>query len=305
MKVAVAQVAPVLLDRDATIAKVVASVGEAAGQGASLVCFGESFVPAYPVWLSRTDAARFDAADQKELHALYLREAVVVDEHLGPVCEAAKDGGIAVVLGVTERAGHSIYCARVFISSEGEVLSVHRKLVPTHEERLAWAPGDGHGLVTHAVGEFTVGALNCWENWMPLARQALYEQGEDLHVMLWPGCLRLTHDITPFVAKESRSFVVSSCSIIRASDIPDSVPYRDRMVGEEELFYDGGSAIAAPDGSWVVEPVVGREELIVADLDYNQVLEERQNFDPAGHYSRPDVLKVVVERGRRRGVEFK
>ena len=304
MKVAVAQIAPVLLDRDATLAKVVASVGDAAAQGASLVCFGESLVPAYPLWLSRTGAARFEAADQKVLHALYLREAVVVDEHLGPVCKAARDGSIAVVLGVAERAGHSIHCSRVFISSEGEVLSVHRKLVPTHEERLAWAHGDGHGLVTHAVGQFTVGALNCWENWMPLARQALYEQGEDLHVMLWPGCLRLTHDITPFVAKESRSFVVSSCGIIRASDIPSTVPYRDRMVGEEDVFYDGGSAIAAPDGSWVVEPVVGREELIVADVDYDMVLQERQNFDPAGHYSRPDVLKVVVERGRRRGLEF-
>ena len=305
MRVAVAQVAPVLLDRDATIAKVVASVGEAAAQGAWLVCFGETLVPAYPVWLSRTDGARFDAADQKELHALYLREAVVVDEHLAPILQATKENDISVIVGIAERAGHSIYCARVFISAAGEVLSVHRKLVPTHEERLAWACGDGHGLVTHPVGEFTVGALNCWENWMPLARQALYEQGEDLHVMLWPGCERLTHDITPFVAKESRSFVVSACGIIRPSDIPESVPYRDEMVGDEDVFYDGGSAIAAPDGSWVVEPVVGREELIVADLDHDRVLEERQNFDPAGHSARPDVLRLVVERGRRRGLDIR
>ena len=303
MRIAVAQISPVVLDRDATLEKVASSIAEASAEGASLVCFGETLVPAYPFWLSRTDASRFDAKDQKEIHALYLREAIVVDEHLSDVCTAAKSGETAVVLGVAERSGHSIYCSRVFISSLGEILSVHRKLVPTHEERLAWAGGDGHGLVTHPVGEFTVGALNCWENWMPLARTALYAQGEDLHVMLWPGCERLTHDITPFVAKEGRSYVVSACSIIRPSDVPESVPYRDAMIGDESVFYDGGSAIAAPDGTWVVEPVVGREELIVADLDYDRVLEERQNFDPTGHYSRPEILRLSVDRNRYTSIE--
>ena len=303
MKVAIAQISPVILDREATTAKVVDSIRHAAAQDAKLVCFGESFIPAYPLWLSRTDGARFESADQKELHALYLRQAVVIDEHFAPIQQAAKENGISVIVGVAERSGHTIYCSRIFVSSAGEVLSVHRKLVPTHEERLAWGHGDGKGLVTHPVEEFTVGALNCWENWMPLARTALYAQGETLHVMLWPGCLRLTCDITKFVAKESRSFVISASAIIRPSDLPSDIPYRDEMIGDEEVFYDGGSAIAGPDGEWIVEPVVGREDMIFADLDYDDVLKERQSFDPAGHYSRPQVLKLTVDRNRYSNLE--
>jgi nitrilase len=191
----------------------------------------------------------------------------------------------------------------VVIDERGGIASVHRKLMPTYEERLAWGIGDGAGLVTHRVGEFTVGALNCWENWMPLARVALYAAGEDLHVALWPGCERLTRDITRFIALESRSFVISVSSLIRERDIPADVPLRDRMAQPGETIYDGGSCIAGPDGEWIVEPLVGREKLIVAELDHAHVLEERQNFDPAGHYSRPDVLRMVVNRQRQKTIE--
>lgn len=309
MRVGIAQIAPVVFDREATTAKAVVSVRAAAGRGASLIAFGEALIPAYPFWISRTDGARFEAEDQKELYALYADRAIVIDAgHLDQLRDAAREGGIAVVVGVAERdprRGHSVFCSRVFIGADGEILSVHRKLMPTHEERLAWASGDAHGLVTHRVGAFTVGALNCWENWMPLARAALYGQGEDLHVMLWPGCLRLTRDITRFVARELRGYVVSASAIIRAGDVPADVPHRDRMVSDpSEVFYDGGSCIAGPDGEWIVEPVVGREELIIADLDPECVRRERQSFDPAGHYARPEILRLVVDRSRRSPTEF-
>lgn len=307
MHVAIAQFAAPFLDRSGALAQIVDRITAAAEAGAELVCFGEAVVPGYPVWLCRTDGAAFDDPLQKRLFARYSREAVCVEDgDLDPVCRAAAANGVAVVLGFVERPtdrGHSLYCSRAIIGARGEdagrVLSVHRKLVPTYEERLVWGSGDGAGLVTHRVGEFRVGALNCWENWMPLARTALYQAGEDLHVMLWPGCLRLTSDITRFAAREGRSYVISASAIIRPSDIPaetpELLPLRE---SDERFFYDGGSCIASPDGTWLVEPVVGREELIVADLDLNRVREERQNFDPAGHYARPEVLGLRVERGR-------
>lgn len=302
MKIAIAQIAPHFLDRDATLGKVVDAVTEAGRAGASLVAFGEGLVPAYPAWLGRTGGARFEDATQKRMHALYLDQAVEVARgDLGPVQEAAAAAGCAVVLGIIERdaaRGRALFCSRVFIDGQGELLSNHRKLMPTHEERLAWAPGDGAGLVTHPVGPFTVGALNCWENWMPLARAALYAAGEDLHVMLWPGGERLTRDITRFVARESRSFVVSAGAILRAEDLPDDLPVGDDFARPGELLYDGGSCVAGPDGEWIVEPVVGREELLLCDLDHGRVLGERQNFDPAGHYSRPEILQLTVDRRR-------
>jgi nitrilase len=308
MKVAIAQIAPVLFDRAATLDRVLAAISEAANNNATLVTFGECLVPAYPLWLCRTDAARFEADDQKELHALYLEQAVCIENgHLDGVRAAASKHGITVILGIAERPvdrGQSIYCSRVIIEPKGHIHSVHRKLMPTYEERLSWAAGDGAGLRTCAVGEFTVGALNCWENWMPLARAALYGQGETLHVMLWPGDVKLTADLTRFVAREGRMFVMSSSAIIRPSDVPDSVPYRDRICGNAEVFFNGGSCIAGPDGTWIVEPVVGEEQLLYADLDLADILKSRQSFDPAGHYARPDVLKLTVNRTRQSTVQY-
>ncbi|MBK6485469.1 MAG: carbon-nitrogen hydrolase family protein [Gemmatimonadetes bacterium] len=310
LTVAAVQMAPIWLDRTRTLAKVVAQLEAAASAGAQLVTFGEALVPGYPFWLERTDGARFESPLQKALHAHYLDQAVQVERgDLAPVTEAARALGVAVVLGCIERpsdrGGHSVYASLVQVDATGGVVSVHRKLMPTYEERLSWSPGDGHGLRTHRVGAFTVGGLNCWENWMPLARTALYAQGEDLHVAIWPGGMHNTPDITRFMAREGRSYVISVCGVMRRSDISDDLPHatllRERA---DDVMANGGSCIAAPDGSWLVAPVADEERVIVATLDHARVREERQNFDAVGHYARPDVLQLSVNRERQATARF-
>ena len=308
--VALAQIAPIWLDRRATTAKMLDYVHQAAQRSARLVCFGETLLPGYPFWLDLTEASRFNDGAQKDLHAHYVQQGVdIAAGDLDGFCAAAKAHQIAIMLGCLERpkdrSGYSVYCSCVYVGADGAIGSVHRKLVPTYEERLTWAPGDGHGLRTHALDGFTVGGLNCWENWMPLSRAALYAQGEDLHVGIWPGNLRNTQDLTRFIAKEGRSFSIAVSGLMRKNDIPANTPHRDAILARcPDILANGGSCIAAPDGSWVIEPVIDKECLLIATLDRHQVRRERQNFDVTGHYSRPDVTRLVVNRERQQLVSF-
>jgi nitrilase len=309
LTLALAQIAPVWLDRQATLAKVAEWIGRASADGARLVAFGEAIAPGYPFWLEHTDAARFESPLQKQLFAHYAAQAVDLSrDDLEPVRSAARQGQIWVALGCIERSrdrGHSLYCSLVLIDDAGEVRNVHRKLMPTHEERLAWAPGDGHGLRCFPLDGFTLGGLNCWENWMPLARSALYAQGEDLHLAVWPGSVRNTGEITRHIAREGRSFVGSVSGLLRRADIPAHLPHADLLrEALPEVCADGGSCVAGPDGQWLIPPCIGEERLLLCELHPARVREERQNFDPFGHYSRPDVLELTVNRARPRGARF-
>jgi nitrilase len=310
-KVALAQIAPVWFDRVATLDKVADFVEQAARQNCQLVAFGEALVPGYPFWIERTDGARFNNQQQKTIQAEYARQAVQIERgDLDGLCETSAANQIAIYIGIIERpldrSGHSLYCSMVYINQQGQVGSVHRKLMPTYEERLSWSIGDGHGLVTHRLHDFTVGGLNCWENWMPLARTALYAQGEDLHVAIWPGNDHNTRDITPFIAKESRSYVMSVCGIMRPADIAQPLTELAELAQSDEAYFaNGGSCLAKPDGSWAIEPQIGNEGLFVTEIDHQLVREERHNFDATGHYSRPDVLQLNVNRSRQANVIFK
>jgi len=310
LKIALPQIAPVWLDRDGGLARVIETINEAAKEDAQLIVFGEALVPGYPFWVDLTGGAQFNSDKQKELFALYSDQAVIIEAgHLDGVCAALKSAEMACYLGIIERAadrsGHSLYCSFVYIDAAGTIQSSHRKLQPTYEERLVWSPGDGNGLVTHKLGPFTVGGLNCWENWMPLSRAALYAQGEDLHVMCWPGSIRNTEDITPVMAKEGRSYCVSVSTLMRREDVGDHVPYAAEIrAAMPDVAADGGSCIAAPDGSWVLPPVIHDIGIRYAVLDPAMVRRERQNFDPAGHYSRPDVTRLTVNRRRQSLADF-
>jgi len=304
MTVALAQISPIWLDREKTVEKVALWIDKAAERGAKLVAFGETLVPGYPHWLSHTGGAQFDSKVQKELHARYLEQAVDLDAgHLDTLCERAQEHGIHVMLGCFERprdrGGHTGYASLVSIDADGGIQNVHRKVMPTYEERLSWGIGDGHGLNVFPVGPFKVGGLNCWENWIPLLRSALHAQGENLHVAVWPGSPGLTRDITRFMALEGRSFILSACCTLTRDQIPADIPHRDLIVASvPETLAGGGSCIASPTGEWVIPPVDGSEQLLVAELPLSTVYEERQNFDLSGHYSRPDVVRVLVNRER-------
>ncbi len=318
LTIGLAQIAPVWLDRERTLRKVSSYVEQAADRQCHLVVFGEALVPGYPFWLELTDGARFNSPLQKRIFAEYAAQAVQPEAgHLDGIRETAARRRIAIYLGCVERAadrgGHSLYCSLVFIDSGGEIRSVHRKLMPTYEERLVWSTGDGHGLRTHPLRAFHAGGLSCWENWMPLARAAFYAQGEDLHIAVWPGNIHNTRDITRFIALESRSYVVSVSGLLRREDIGVGTgldtdvhsTWCEKMVAASpELLAGGGSCVAGPDGEWLVSPTEPVEKLFVTTIDHRRVLEERQNFDPSGHYARADVTRLEVNRKRQSVVEL-
>ena len=304
MKIAMAQIAPVWLDKQATLDKIYTAVEEAAQQAAQLIVFGEALLPGYPFWLAHLEGAAWDTALNKSLHAHYLDQSVCIEQgDLEPLCQLAKKHKIGVYLGIVERplqrGGHSLYCSLVYLNPAGEIGSVHRKLQPTYDERLTWSPGDGHGLQTHSLHGFQLGGLNCWENWMPLARASLYAQGENVHIAVWPGSLHNTQDITRFIARESRSYVISVSALMQKSDFPAHTPYFKNIQKQvPDVLANGGSCVAGPDGEWVCEPIVNKAGVFFANLELKRIYEERQNFDPSGHYSRPDVTQLYLDKTR-------
>jgi nitrilase len=310
LRVALAQIAPVWLNKSETLQKITKQITEAAKNKAELIVFGEGLLPGYPFWLALTGGAEWDKQVNKELHAHYLRNSVTIENgDLDEVCSMAKEHGIATYLGIIERpmdrGGHSIYASLVYISEKGIIQSVHRKLQPTYDERLTWAQGDGNGLQVHKLKDFTLGGLNCWENWMPLTRAALYGQGENLHIAVWPGSDHNTKDITRFIAREGRSYVISVSALMKLEDFPQNTPHLDKIFEKApKILANGGSCIAGPDGEWIVEPVLNKEGNIYHSLNFNRIYEERHNFDPTGHYSRPDVTKLIVNRDRQSTLEF-
>jgi nitrilase len=285
--VACVQAEPVLFDRAATIERIGELAAEAAGNGARLILFPEAFIPAYPSnrWVQFLSAG----SEGKPVYAKLARESLEVPgpdtDRLG---EIAREHGLWLAVGANELAGGTIYNALLVFGPDGELALHHRKLMPTNHERLVWGLGNGDGLEAVETDLGRVGGLICWENLMPLARFALYETGVEIYLAPTADDTEQWHDSIRHIARESRAFVLSCCVFQRASSYPDDVPLADG----DELMGRGGSAILGPDGSYLAGPAWDEEAILYAELDPQRLYEERQRFDPAGHYHRPDVFQL-------------
>jgi nitrilase len=296
-RVACCQVEPVVLDRERTLDKLAETVTAAAGEGAELVVFPETFIPAYPSSRWAKALAGWAEPGAKEAFALLARESVAVP---GPACDRlagiAREHGVWLVTGVNEvdpqRPG-TIYNALLYHAPDGTLVLHHRKLVPTNHERLVWGQGDGRGLRAVETSLGRIGGLICWENYMPLARFALYESGVELYIASTADDSDSWQATLVHIAREARAFVIAPSHFQRAAAYPDDFPLRASLDGVE-LLGRGGSAILGPDGSYLAGPLYGEEGILYADLDRARLLEERQRFDPAGHYHRPEILKLEV-----------
>jgi len=295
--VACAQLEPVILDRDATIEKLAAGAAEIAARGARLAVFPEAFIPAYPSSTWARALAGWAEEGAKEAFALLAREAVEIpgpaERRLG---EIAREHELWLVTGVTERdpaRPGTLYNSLLYHSPEGELALKHRKLVPTNHERLVWGPGDGGGLRALDTPIGRLGGLICWENYMPLARFALYESGVELYIASTADDGEAWQSTLVHIARESRAFVISPSHFQRASAYPDDFPLRKLLEGHD-VIGRGGSAVLAPDGSYLAGPLYDEEGVLYAELDPARLDAERQRFDAAGHYHRPDVLRLDV-----------
>jgi nitrilase len=290
VKVACVQAESVVFERTATIDKLEGIATEAAGNGARLVLFPEAFIPVYPSSRWARHLAGWDG-DARPLYARLARESLSIP---GPdsdrLADIARTRSLWLAVGANELERGTIYNSLLIYSPDGELALHHRKLVPTNHERLVWGLGDERGLEAIQSDIGKVGGLICWENLMPLARFALYQSGVEVYLAPTADDSEAWHDSIRHIAREARSFVLSSCVFARASSYPDDVPLADG----DELVGRGGSAILGPDGTYLAGPLWDEEGVLYAELDPQRLYEARQRFDPAGHYNRPDVFSLQI-----------
>ena len=300
VKVAVIQKPPVLLNRSGTIDAVLASIEEAVGEGASLLVFPEAYIPGYPTWIWRLRPGG-DGGLTGEIHARLRENAVDLDGgDLQPVQKAAAKHGITIVIGINERdsrfSGTTLFNTVVVVGPDGTLLNRHRKLMPTNPERMVWGMGDASGLRVVNTPAGRLGALICWENYMPLARYALYAQDIEIYVAptwdageSWLATMR-------HIAKEAGCWVIGTATAMQGSDLPSSFPERDKLYKEDEWINDGDAVVIKPMGAIAAGPLNRQKGILYAEIDVEAARRARRSLDVCGHYSRPDIFSFTVDR---------
>ena len=308
-KLAIVQIPPAFLNKEKTIAKVVDSIKEAASEGATLVVFTETFVPGYPSWIWRLRPGG-DFGLSEQLHEQLLLNAVDMEsDDLVPLYEAARQHNVTVVCGIEERDSNfsqaTLYNSVVVIGADGSLLNKHRKLMPTNPERMVWGFGDASGLKAVTTPAGRISTLLCWENYMPLARYALYAQGVEIYIAptydsgdAWIGTLQ-------HIAREGRCWVVGCGNLLRASDLPDDFPAKDSLYPDaDEWINPGDSIVIGPDGEIAAGPLRKETGILYCDIDLGKAAIAKRALDVTGHYSRPDIFKLHVNTRPQSPVEF-
>ena len=306
MKIAIIQAAPVYYDLRASLAKALHWIEQAANEGAQLIVLGESWLSGYPAWLDHYPGATLWGAEGTKMafQLMFESSLIIGSEEEMALRETARKHGVHLVLGINERIKQgpgrgTLFNSLLSYGPDGSLHNHHRKLMPTFTERLVYGQGDGAGLKTVDLGEARLGGLICWEHWMPLARQTLHLEGEDIHIAVWPT-VNETHQMASLhYAFEGKCFVLAAGSLLQAKDIPSVFGAPASLRQDPELFLlRGGSGVAGPDGKWLKTPVMDEETIVFAELDLSLLPGERMYLDVAGHYHRPDIFQLKVNRSR-------
>ncbi len=303
--VAAVQATPVFMNLESSLAKALNLVAEAALKKAQLIVFPECWLPGYPAWLEFCrDVAVWNHPPVKRLYARLVENSVIVP---GPTTEAlssvAAEHRLTLVMGICERVEEgsgrgTLYSSMLTFSPTGELINHHRKLLPTYSERLIVGQGDGRGLRSVRTSIGRIGGLISWEHWTPLARQAMHQAGEDLHVALWPSLGEMEQIACRNYAFEGRSFVIAAGTIMRARDLPPELePIAEIANDPDKLILDGGSAVIGPDGKYIAGPAFDYEAIVMARINLNRIREESMMMDVTGHYNRPDLFELRLKTG--------
>jgi nitrilase len=308
VKAAVVQAAPVLFDRAATVNKACQLIREVAAQGAQLILFPEAFVPAYPRGLSFGMVVGGRTAEGRQLWQRYWENAVEVPSATtAQLGEVVREVGVYLAMGIIERdrlGGGTLYCTLLYYAPDGRVIGKHRKLKPTAAERLIWGEGDGSTLTVLQTELGRIGGLICWENYMPLARMAMYGKGVEIYLAptadardTWQATLR-------HIACEGRCFVLGCNQFVRRDMYPAELEGIGELQGQPDIMCRGGSAIISPLGEVMAGPLYGEEGILVAELDRTEIVRAKVDLDVVGHYARPDVFQLIVNERQQEAVRF-
>jgi len=298
IKISTAQISPVFLNKQETLKKACKTIHEAGKKGAKLIVFPEAFISGYPDWSWLIPNSK--GAELNKLYIKLVENAVSIpDDSTSQLCKAAKAANINVVMGMNEKnsetSSASLYNSLLFINDKGEIIGKHRKLIPTGAERLIWAQGKGNTLKSYSTSVGRIGGLICWENLMPLARNAMYQNGTQ--IMVAP-----TWDKSPnwlismqHIAREGGVFIVSACMSLKMDDIPDEYEFKKLYPEGREWINTGNSCIISPNGKIIAGPLEMEEGILYADIDFDEIIAAKRMFDVVGHYSRPDVFDFKIK----------